>query len=266
MSTLTRRDVVGIGAAAGAALAVSHVAAQSRGGRRVTIEARPGPITIDTATTAVIVVDMQNDFGSKGGMFERAGIDISGIQKAVAPTARALDAARQAGIKVVYLKMAYKPDLLDLGAEDSVNRVRHLQLGVGQHVTAPDGRPSRVLVRDTWNSDIVDELKPHPDDTVLYKTRFSGFYKTDLDERLRAQGVKHLIVTGCTTSICVESTVRDAMFRDYLCVLLSDCMSEPIGNGLARSNHEASLLSTETLLGWVSDSNHLVTSLHAKAG
>lgn len=266
MSTLTRRDVVGIGAAAGAALAVSQVAAQSRGGRRVTIEARPGPITIDTATTAVIVVDMQNDFGSKGGMFERAGIDISGIQKAVAPTARALDAARQAGIKVVYLKMAYKPDLLDLGAEDSVNRVRHLQLGVGQHVTAPDGRPSRVLVRDTWNSDIVDELKPHPDDTVLYKTRFSGFYKTDLDERLRAQGVKHLIVTGCTTSICVESTVRDAMFRDYLCVLLSDCMSEPIGNGLARSNHEASLLSTETLLGWVSDSNHLVTSLHAKAG
>jgi ureidoacrylate peracid hydrolase len=138
-----------------------------------------------------------------------------------------------------------------------------LQLGVGQHVTAPSGAPSRILVRDTWNTDIVDELEPHAHDIVLYKTRFSGFYKTDLDERLRALGVKHLVVTGCTTSICVESTVRDAMFRDYLCVLLTDCMSEPIGNGLARSNHDASLLSTEVLLGWVSDSSRFLKSLHA---
>jgi ureidoacrylate peracid hydrolase len=264
MSTLTRREIVGMGAAAGvAALAAGEVAAQGPAGRKVTIDARPAAITIDTATTAVIVVDMQNDFGSKGGMFERAGIDISGIQKAVAPTARVLDSARKAGVKVIYLKMAYLPDLSDLGEPDSVNRVRHLQLGVGQHVTAPDGRPSRVLVRDTWSSDIVDELEPHGDDLVLYKTRFSGFYKTDLDARLRELGAKHLIVTGCTTSICVESTVRDAMFRDYLCVLLTDCMSEPIGNGLARSNHEASLLSTETLLGWVSDSHQFSKSLHA---
>ena len=264
MSTLTRREIVGISAAAGvAALGASQAAAQSRTGRQVTIDAKPQPITIDTATTAVIVVDMQNDFGSKGGMFERAGIDISGIQKAVPTTARVLDSARKAGIKIFYLKMAYQPDLSDLGAVDSVNRVRHLQLGVGQHVTAPDGAPSRVLVRDTWNTEIVDELKPHSDDVVLYKTRFSGFYKTDLDERLRNLGVKHLIVTGCTTSICVESTVRDAMFRDYLCVLLADCMSEPIGNALTRSNHDASLLSTEVLLGWVSDSNQLLKSLHA---
>src|SRR5688572_19346883 len=264
MSTLTRREVVGIGAAAGvAALGVSQAPAQSRTGRRVTIEARPEPITIDTSTTAVIVVDMQNDFGSRGGMFERAGIDISGIQKAAAPTARVLDSARKAGIKVFYLKMAYQPDLSDLGTSDSVNRARHLQLGVGQHVTAPDGTPSRILVRDTWNTDIVDELKPHTDDVVLYKTRFSGFYKTDLDERLRDVGAKHLIITGCTTSICVESTVRDAMFRDYLCVLLADCMSEPIGHALTRSNHDAALLSTEVLLGWVSDSNQLLKSLPA---
>ena len=72
-------------------------------------------ISIDTARTAVIVVDMQNDFGSKSGMFDRAGIDISGIQKAVAPTAHVLAIARDAGIRVVYLKMAYQPDLSDLG-------------------------------------------------------------------------------------------------------------------------------------------------------
>jgi ureidoacrylate peracid hydrolase len=234
-----------------------------RTGRTITIEARPEAIAVDTAQAAVIVVDMQNDFGSEGGMFHRSGIDISGIRKAVAPTAHALDLARRAGIKVVYLKMAYRPDLSDLGTPDSVNYVRHLQLGVGETVAAPDGTESRVLIRDTWNSDILDELKPRPEDVVLYKTRFSGFYQTDLHERLQAFSAKYLIVTGCTTSICVESTVRDAMFRDYLCILLEDCMSEPIGQGLSRSNHEASLLSTEVLLGWVADSSALGKALQA---
>ena len=157
---ITRRGVVGIGAAVGvAAVAVRHAGAQRAAGREVAIEARPAAIAINTARTAVIVVDMQNDFGSKSGMFDRAGIDISGIQKAVAPTAHVLEVARNAGIEVVYLKMAYQPDLSDLGDPDSVNRVRHLQLGVGQNVTAPDGSPSRVLVRDTWNSDILAEAQ-----------------------------------------------------------------------------------------------------------
>jgi nicotinamidase-related amidase len=89
--------------------------------------------------TAVIVVDMQNDFASKGGMFDRAGIDISGIQEAVDPTAKVLAAARKLGIKIIYLKMGYKPELSDLGAPNSVNRVRHLRLGVGEKITAPDG-------------------------------------------------------------------------------------------------------------------------------
>lgn len=263
MTTMTRRELIYLGAASAATVRIGKANAQARVGRTVTIEARPQAIAIDTARTAVIVVDMQNDFGSKGGMFDRAGIDISGIQKVVAPTASVLDSARKAGIKVVYLKMAYRPDLSDLGAPDSVNRVRHLQIGVGQPVTAPDGTQSRILIRDTWNSEVLTELKPHAEDTVLYKTRFSGFYKTDLNERLATLGIRNLIFTGCTTSICVESTVRDAMFRDYLCVLLSDCMSEPIGHGLPRSNHDASLLSTEVLFGWVSDSDHFLKAMQA---
>ncbi len=263
VNKLTRRELLeGIGFGVGAAaLGLHEASAQVRQGQRFTIQARPEPITIDPATTAVIVVDMQNDFGSKGGMFERAGIDISGIQRAVAPTKATLEAARKARIHVVYLKMAYLPDLSDLGTPDSVNRARHLRLGVGNAVTAPDGKPSRILIRDTWNSDIIDELKPRAGDSVVYKTRFSGFYKTDLEARLNKRRVKHLIITGCTTSICVESTVRDAMFRDFSCVLLADCMNEPIGNGLTRSNHDASLLSTEILLGWVSDSASFISAV-----
>jgi len=234
----------------------------SKTNRTIRLDAKPSPITFNASKAAVIVVDMQNDFGSKGGMLERAGIDISGIQRAVGPTAKVLAAAREAGIKIVYFKMGYRSDLSDLGAPDSVNRQRHLRLRVGERVAAPDGTESRILIRDTWNTDIVPELKPKPDDDIIYKTRFSGFYETDLDARLKKMGITHLIITGCTTSICVDSTVRDAMFRDYSCALLADCMSEPIGDGLARSNHDASLLAAEVLLGWVSDSDRFLERFH----
>src|SRR5204863_8265759 len=231
----------------------------------VTVDAKPEPIAINPKNTAVIVVDMENDFVSKGGMFDRAGADISGAQKAIAPTAKVLAAARATGMKIIYLRMAYQPDLSDLGARDSVNRTRHLKFGVGQTIRAPDGRESRILIRDTWDTDIVDELKPQASDITIYKTRFSGFYRTDLDATLKKLGIKYLIITGVTTSICVDSTVRDAMFRDYLCVLLKDCMSEPIGHDLPRTNHEASLLNAEVLLGWVSDSDQFINALAARA-
>src|SRR6266700_209186 len=185
-------------------------------GWHMAIEAKPEPITIDTAQTAVIVVDMQNDFCSKGGLFDRAGVNLSAVQK-----------------------------------------------GVGQPYSAPDGRQGRFLIRDTWNTDVIEELRPQPEDVVLYKHRFSGFYQTELDQILRSLRIKNLIFTGCTTSVCVESTIRDAMFRDYRCVLLADCVGEPIGNDLGRSNHEASLLTIQTLFGWVSDSQRFESALQA---
>ena len=111
------------------------------------IEANPDPVTIRTSRTAVIVIDMQNDFCSKGGLFDRAGVNISIVQTAVGPTRRVLSAARDAGIKIVYLKMGFRPDLSDLGDADSPNRARHLQLGVGQPNLAPDGSQGRFLIR-----------------------------------------------------------------------------------------------------------------------
>ena len=230
----------------------------------VRLDAKPAAIEIDTVRTAVIVVDTQNDFGAKGGMLNRAGIDISMIARAIGPTAKVLAAARHTGVKILYLKMGFRPDLSDLGPSDSPNRMRHTLVGVGETIRAPNGTESRILIRDTWNTDIVPELEPQPDDVVIYKHRFSGFYQTDLDATLTRLGVKYLIVTGCTTSVCVESTVRDAMFRDYACVLLEDCTGEPIGHGLPRSNHEASLLVVQTLFGWVSDSAEFIKALEVQ--
>jgi ureidoacrylate peracid hydrolase len=268
---LTRRRLLGtfaMAGMAGMANRVSGTAAKPRPdlhpgvpSRTVQIDAKPGPVEIDLSRTAVIVVDMQNDFGSKGGMFDRAGIDISPIQKTIPPTAETLAAARRSGLKIFYLKMGFRADLSDLGSRESVNRTRHLQMHVGTKIAAPNGKEGRILIRDTWNTDIVDELTPCKGDVIVYKTRFSGFYKTNLDDLLRSSGVENLIVTGCTTSVCVDSTIRDAMFRDYRCILLSDCAAEPIGNGIARSNHEASLLTVEVLLGWVSDSGRFLKAV-----
>ena len=201
---------------------------------------------------------MQNDFSSKGGLFDRAGINLSIIQKAVAPTANVLAAARKEGIKIIYLKMGFHSDLSDLGPEGSPFRV-HTQ-GVGDTIIAPDGRKSRILIRDNWGTDIIPELKPQADDIVIYKTRFSGFYKTELDSILKTLDKKYLIVTGCTTSICVESTVRDAMFRDYFPVVLEDCTAEQLGYGLSRSNHDASILNFQAVFGWVSSSKDFVNA------
>jgi ureidoacrylate peracid hydrolase len=235
-------------------------------GRVAVIEAKPEPINIDISKTVVIVVDMQNDFASKGGMFDLAGIDISMVPSAVGSTKKVLAAARDAGIKIVYIKMGYRPDLSDAGTPDSPNRLKHLPLRIGEAVRAPDGSESRILVRDTWNTDILSDLAPHADDITIYKTRFSGFYQTDLDGILKRLGAKYLIVTGLSTSVCVESTIRDAMFRDYSCVLLADCTGEPIGHDLPTSNHDASLLVIQTLFGWVSGADAFLRALEARTG
>jgi ureidoacrylate peracid hydrolase len=209
--------------------------------RVVSLPAQSSSVEVDPRKTAVIVVDMQNDFLIKGGLLDRMGIDVVPIRKIVPRIQETLEAARKAGLLIVYLKMGYRPDLSDIGSEDSPMGRDNRRAQVGEKTRAPDGREGRVLVRDTWNTDIIEELKPHPGDILVYKTRYSGFYNTELDAILKRRGIRTLIMTGCTTSVCVESTLRDAMFRDYTPVLLSDCTAEPIGQTLPRSNHEATL-------------------------
>jgi ureidoacrylate peracid hydrolase len=234
--------------------------------RPVVVKGRPTPVELRLDHTAVVVVDMQNDFASSGGMFDRAGIDIASIQAIVEPTKRVLAAARATGMHVVYLKMGFRPDLSDAGFPDAPTWVKHLPLQAGADVTAPDGSSSRILIRDTWNTDIIDALTPGPEDLVLYKHRYSGFYDTDLDAQLRTRAVDTLVFVGATTSVCVESTVRDAMFRDYDCVVLEDCTTEPIAANAPRSNHEASLTVLELLFGSVTDSFALLDAITSVKG
>ena len=231
--------------------------------RHVLIEARPEPITIDLNKTAVLVIDMQNDFGSKGGMFDLAGIDISGIRAVVPNIKSTLNTARAASLPIIFIKMAFRPDLSDAGPPTGPNLLKHALLNVGKVARAPDGWPTRILIRDNWGTEVIPELRPAAGDGEFYKSRFSGFYRTKLDETLKERGIEALIITGCTTSVCVESTVRDAMFRDYRCLVLEDCAAEPIAANAPRSNHEASLLTMQILFAWISDSGKLASTLFA---
>jgi ureidoacrylate peracid hydrolase len=230
-----------------------------------TVEARPEPFPIDLSRAAILVIDMQNDFCSPGGGFDRAGIPIGAVRGTIPFISNVLTAARKLGVQVVYLKMEHQPDLSDLGGPNHPQQIKHAFMSVGNRVVAPDGREGRVLVKDTWNTEIVPELAPQPGDVVISKNRYSGFYETSLDAYLREWGVKDLVFTGCTTSVCVESTLRDAMFRGYRCLLLSDCAAEPLGADEVRSNHEATLLVIEKLFGWISSSREFLKAVSVRS-
>jgi ureidoacrylate peracid hydrolase len=219
---------------------------------QVTVDAKPQPLVVDPRETAVVAVDMQNDFGAEGGMFAANGLPIEAARATIAPTSRVLDAARAAGMTIVYLKMEFARDLSNLGGPDAPCRERHLGFGVGT---------GNFLIEGTWNTEIVPELAPRPGDVVISKHRYSGFFQTDLDRVLREREIRNLVFAGWTTSVCVESTLRDAFFRDYRCLVLSDCTAEVVGSDLIRTNHEASLLVIEALFGWVTESESLLRVL-----
>lgn len=227
----------------------------------VAIQAKPAAIRVDLAKTAVLVVDMQNDYGAKGGMFDRAGIDLSVIRQAVTPTVRILEGARVFGLPIVYVRTAHRPDLSDSGREGSRWWQMCQRLKVGAGVVAPTGEPSRILIEGTWNTEMLPELTPWSNDIVVTKRRFSGFHATVLDEKLRELNVESLIVVGCTTSICVESTIRDAESRDYICILPAACTGQPERPGFSIGSHEASLGIIERSFGWISSSDDILSAI-----
>jgi ureidoacrylate peracid hydrolase len=205
---------------------------------------RPEPIDIDRGATAVIVVDMQNAFASSGGMFDLAGHDISGAAGAIEATAVVTDAARAVGVPVVYLQMGYSADLTTGGDADSPNFQKELALVMMRQRPELHGT---LLVENTWDWQIVDGLTPHPGDIVVTKTRYDGFTRTDLADKLRARGVRNLLFCGIATNVCVESTARSAFFNEFWPILVTDAMNHA-GPDFVRAATEWSF---EHVFGWL---------------
>lgn len=162
-----------------------------------------------TNQAALLVVDMQNAFCHPDGFFTRYADDKMACRRIVEPCARVIAAARKAGVTVLYgAKVSFTPDIATTSFH---NAPRH---GTG------------LMLADSWDAAVVDELKPAPGELVVEKLAYSVFFGTSLDVALYRLGIRQLVVIGVTTSICVDSTVRDAMQRGLNTYVVSDATAE----------------------------------------
>ncbi len=218
------------------------------------LDAKPGPIEVELTKCAVVVVDMQNAFASKGGMLDVAGVDISNAPRVVSSIKTVVNAARQASVPIVYVQMGYKPDLSNSGGPNSPNW--HKELAIHLMRCRPELKGT-LLTEGTWDFAIVEELNPEPGDLVVIKTRYSGFAGTTLDSQLRTRGIRYLFFVGIATNVCVESTLRDAYFQDYWPILIADG-AMPAGPATL---HEATLFNVENFFGWTIRAEEFVRAI-----
>jgi len=209
------------------------------------LPARPEPVAIHTANTALIVVDMQNAYASVGGYVDTAGFDISGAQGTIAAIGRSVAAARAAGVLVVYLQNGWDTAYVEAGGPGSPNWHKSNALKTMRRQPALQGK---FLAKGGWDYELLEALKPQAGDIVVPKTRYSGFFNSTLDSTLRARGVRNLVFTGIATNVCVESTLRDAFHLEYFAVMLEDATHELGGPAI----QAATVYNVETFFGWVS--------------
>lgn len=220
----------------------------------ITLQSRPEPLDVDLAKSAVVVVDMQNAFASRGGLLDLAGVDISGAGEVVAAIGSLLDELRRNDVQIVYLQTGYKADLSNGGGAASPNPRKETALCLMRARPELEGK---LLVEGTWDHEIVPELAPRRGDIVVPKTRYSGFAGTTLDSVLRAHEIRHLFFVGIATNVCVESTLRDAYFHEYWPILVTDAAMQA-GPPAAQ---EATIFNVESFFGWTVTADGLVASL-----
>jgi nicotinamidase-related amidase len=178
------------------------------------IAADPGPFPGEGGL-ALLVIDMQRDFLEPGGFGAALGNDVRPLARIV-PTVRALvDAFRARGLPVIHTKEGHLPDLSDCPPAKRARGAPNLRIG-------DPGPMGRILVLGEPGNDFVAELQPAPGELVVPKPGKGAFYATDLDRELRARGVSRLILTGVTTEVCVQTTMREANDRGYQCLLVED--------------------------------------------
>ncbi len=188
--------------------------------RAHTIAAHGKTLTLDLNRTALIVIDMQNDFCHPQGWLASIGVDISAARQPIAPLARLLPSWRSQGLPVLWVNWGNRPDRANLSpAALHVYNPDGQSPGVGAKATALS---TKVLEKDSWGAAVVDELKPHSTDICIDKFRMSGFWDTPLDSSLRQMGMQTLLFAGVNADQCVLATLMDANFAGYDTILLED--------------------------------------------
>jgi nicotinamidase-related amidase len=218
----------------------------------VSVEAEPYVYEFHPAHTALLIIDMQRDFLEPGGFGEMLGNDVSRLRRTIEPNQKLLTAWRTAGLQVIHTREGHRPDLSDL--PPSKRRRGRSKISIGD-----PGPMGRILVRGELGHDIIPELYPLVSETVVDKPGKGAFSGTDLRAILQNRGIQQLVVTGVTTEVCVNTTVREANDRGYECLVLEDCVGSYFPEfqdmGLKMIKAQGGIF------GWVSDSARLLAAL-----
>lgn len=223
----------------------------------IQLPARPAPLAVDPAATALIVVDMQNAYLSKGGYIDLIGFDVSGSPPVIEETVAVAAACRTAGIPVIYLQNGFSPDQHEAGGPAAPvwhksNALRFMR----EH----EAYAGKLITHGTWDHEIVPELTPQPGDIVVPKARYSGFAGTSLEQILTARRIRTVLICGVATNVCVESTLRDAYHREFFPVMVTDA-TMAAGPG----QQQATEFNVEQFFGWLTTGPELRAALMANA-
>ena len=209
-------------------------------------------LRLPVGRSALLVIDMQRDFLDPEGMCGVLGEPVARLQAIVPRLAGLVAAAREAGLSLIHTREGYAPNLSDLQAAKS-----------GASEVGQSGPLGRFLVRGQAGHDFIAALRPAPGETVIDKPGFGAFHDTDLEERLRAARISHLLLTGVTTQCCVHSTLREAVDRGFHCLTVADCCA-----AFDPRLHEASLALVQGeghLFGWIADAAAVTRALAGPA-
>jgi ureidoacrylate peracid hydrolase len=193
----------------------------------------------ETKDSLLLVVDVQNDFCHPEGLFAKAGLDLTSVQACVEKILPLINVARTSGVPVIFVKTCH-----DAWNNSSGFVQRHMRKAARAEICATG----------TWGAEYY-RVEPTKDDCEVVKHRYSAFLGTNLEVILRSLSRETIVVTGVTTNVCVESTVRDAYMRDYRSVLVEDCTGAP-----TMQEHESAVHNVRTYFGSVTDSAFLMDS------
>ena len=218
------------------------------------VDAEPYAFGFIPAQTALLIIDMQRDFLEPGGFGEMLGNDVSQLRRTIEPNKVLLAAWREAGLPVIHTREGHRADLGDLPPAKKVR-------GKSAKTIGDPGPMGRILIRGEAGHDIIPELYPSAGEPVIDKPGKGAFFATDLHAILQNRGITRLVVTGVTTEVCVNTTVREANDRGYDCLVPADCVGSYFPEfqemGLKMIKAQGGIF------GWVTDSSKILTALGA---
>lgn len=204
---------------------------------------------IEPDKTALVVIDLQSDFLSTDGYLARHGYDPGALREILPTVSRLIDECRVAGIRIIYTRQGFRADLADMTPYERWRRERAGLTG------------TEVFLRSGEGFQIVPELDVRPEDIIVDKTSNSAFTYTDLELILRAQGITHLMLTGCTTDVCVHTTLREACDRNFQCLTISDACAS--GDPYAHAAALHMITVEDGIFGALTESEAVVAGLRS---